>query len=129
MQRLSTAFVDNLAEIHKFDFESAALSDLGTPAGYVKRQVDGWTKRYYAARTDQVAEVDRIATWLQEHQPQDSPNGALIHNDYKYDNLVLSPDDLSQALAVLDWEMATIGDPLMDLGTTLGYWVEATDSD
>jgi aminoglycoside phosphotransferase (APT) family kinase protein len=129
MRRLSTAFVDNLAEIHRFDFESAGLSDLGTPAGYVKRQVDGWTKRYYAARTDQVAEVDRIASWLQEHQPPDSPNGALIHNDYKYDNLVLSPDDLSRVLAVLDWEMATIGDPLMDLGTTLGYWVEATDSD
>ena len=128
MQRLSTAFVDNLIEIHRFDFQSAGLSDLGMPQGYVKRQVDGWTKRYFAAQTDDVEEVERIARWLQEHQPADSPEGALIHNDYKYDNLVLSPRDLSQVLAVLDWEMATIGDPLMDLGTTLGYWVEATDS-
>ena len=128
MQRLSTAFVDNLIEIHRFDFQSAGLSDLGMPQGYVKRQVDGWTKRYFAARTDNVEEVERIARWLQEHQPADSPEGALIHNDYKYDNLVLSPEDLSHVLAVLDWEMATIGDPLMDLGTTLGYWVEATDS-
>ena len=129
MRRVSTAFVDNLVEIHAFDFESAGLSDLGTPAGYVRRQVDGWTKRYFAARTNHVVEVERIATWLNEHLPSDSPKGALIHNDYKYDNLVLSPDDLSQVIGVLDWEMATLGDPLMDLGTTLGYWVEATDSD
>ena len=128
MQRLSTAFVDNLIEIHKFDFQAAGLADLGTPQGYVKRQVEGWTKRYFAARTDNVEEVELIARWLLEHQPADSSEGSLIHNDYKYDNLVLSANDLSQVLAVLDWEMATIGDPLMDLGTTLGYWVEATDS-
>jgi aminoglycoside phosphotransferase (APT) family kinase protein len=128
MRSLSTAFIDNLLEIHHFDYQSAGLSDLGSPEGYVKRQVDGWTKRYYNARTSEVVEVERIARWLLDHQPADSSKSALIHNDYKYDNLVLSPNDFSNVLAVLDWEMATIGDPLMDLGTTLGYWVEATDS-
>jgi len=129
MQRLSRAFVDNLVEIHQFDYESAGLGDLGNPTGYVQRQVDGWTRRYYAARTSEVSEVEDLARWLMDHQPAESSKGSLIHNDYKYDNLVLSPEDLSEVLAVLDWEMATIGDPLMDLGTALGYWVEATDSE
>ena len=129
MQRLSRAFVENLVEIHQFDYESAGLGDLGNPAGYVQRQVDGWTRRYYAARTSEVSEVEDLAGWLMDHQPAESSKGSLIHNDYKYDNLVLSPEDLSEVLAVLDWEMATIGDPLMDLGTALGYWVEATDSE
>src|ERR1043165_139745 len=129
MQRLSRAFVDNLVEIHQFDYESAGLGDLGNPTGYVQRQVDGWTRRYYAARTSEVSEVEDLARWLMDRQPVESSKGSLIHNDYKYDNLVLSPQDLSEILAVLDWEMATIGDPLMDLGTALGYWVEATDSE
>jgi len=129
MQRLSRAFVENLVEIHQFDYESAGLGDLGNPTGYVQRQVDGWIRRYYAARTSEVSEVEDLARWLLDHQPAESSKGSLIHNDYKYDNLVLSTEDLSEVLAVLDWEMATIGDPLMDLGTALGYWVEATDSE
>ena len=128
MRRLSKAFVDNLIEIHDVDIQAAGLSDLGVAQGYVKRQVEGWTRRYYNARTDDVAEVEHLAAWLQENLPPDSATGSLIHNDYKYDNLVLSPDDLSKVIAVLDWEMATIGDPLMDLGTSLGYWVESNDS-
>ncbi|HEU4767674.1 MAG TPA: phosphotransferase family protein [Pyrinomonadaceae bacterium] len=127
MRRLSEVFVDNLAEIHGIDYDAASLADLGSPQGYVKRQVEGWTRRYYNARTDGVPEVEQLATWLHEHLPPDSSPSALIHNDYKYDNLVLSPDDLTRVVAVLDWEMATIGDPLMDLGTSLGYWVEPTD--
>jgi aminoglycoside phosphotransferase (APT) family kinase protein len=129
MQRLSRSFVDNLIAIHQFDYESAGLGDLGNPSGYVQRQVDGWTKRYDAARTSEVIEVEDLAGWLMDHQPADSSKASLIHNDYKYDNLVLSPEDLSEVRAVLDWEMATVGDPLMDLGTALGYWVEATDSE
>ena len=128
LRRLSRAFVDNLVEIHEFDYESAGLGDLGNPDGYVQRQVDGWTRRYHAARTTEVVEVEHVFGWLMDHQPAESSKGALIHNDYKYDNLVLSPTDLSEVLAVLDWEMATIGDPLMDLGTVLGYWLEAADS-
>lgn len=127
MRRLSEVFVENLVEIHAIDYKAAGLGDLGSPRGYVGRQIAGWTKRYYNARTDDVSEIEQLATWLHEHLPPDAENGSLIHNDYKYDNLVLSPDDLTQVVAVLDWEMATAGDPLMDLGTTLGYWVEPTD--
>lgn len=127
MRTLSETFIENLAEIHEIDYESAGLGELGSPQGYVKRQVEGWTKRYYNARTDEVPSIERLAEWLEENQPADSIRAALIHNDYKYDNLVLAPDDLGRVVAVLDWEMATIGDPLMDFGTSLGYWVEARD--
>jgi len=104
------------------------LSEMGQPLGYVSRQVEGWTKRYFNARTDDVPAIERLAAWLKEEMPKDSERSALIHNDYKYDNLVLATDDLTKIIAVLDWEMATIGDPLMDLGTTLGYWVDADDT-
>ena len=127
MRGLSQTFVENLAEIHEVDYEAAGLVDLGSPQGYVQRQVEGWTKRYYNARTDDVAAIEQLADWLAQHLPADSTRAALIHNDYKYDNLVLSPEDLKRVVAVLDWEMATIGDPLMDFGTSLGYWVETTD--
>src|ERR1044071_5719410 len=127
MRRLSETFIENLAEIHEIDYEAAGLGDLGSPQGYVRRQVEGWTKRYYNARTDEVTSIESLADWLHQNLPADSERPALIHNDYKYDNLVLAPDDLARVIAVLDWEMATIGDPLMDFGTSLGYWVEATD--
>lgn len=127
MRRLSETFVDNLAEIHQIDYEAAGLGNLGSPAGYVKRQVEGWTRRYYNARTDDVSSIEQLAAWLHQNLPADCERPTLIHNDYKYDNLVLSPEDLRRVTAVLDWEMATIGDPLMDFGTSLGYWVEVTD--
>lgn len=127
MRGLSETFVENLADIHGFDYEAAGLADLGSPQGYVKRQVAGWTKRYSHARTDDVPALEKLADWLAQRLPPDSPRAALIHNDYKYDNLVLAPDDLTRVVAVLDWEMATIGDPLMDFGTSLAYWVEKTD--
>jgi aminoglycoside phosphotransferase (APT) family kinase protein len=127
MAPLCQSFVHNLVEIHSVDYEAANLGELGLPKGYVKRQVDGWTRRYYNSRTDDVPEIDHLATWLANNLPSDSEASALIHNDYKYDNLVLSPDNIAEVIAVLDWEMATIGDPLMDFGTTLGYWVDADD--
>jgi aminoglycoside phosphotransferase (APT) family kinase protein len=129
MRRLSESLMRNLVLIHEVDYRAAGLMDLGRPEGYVGRQIEGWTRRYYNARTDEVETIERLASWLAEHAPLDSSRSALIHNDYKYDNLVLAPDDLSCVLAVLDWEMATIGDPLMDLGTTLGYWVDRDDPD
>jgi aminoglycoside phosphotransferase (APT) family kinase protein len=108
------------------------LGDLGRPAGYVRRQIEGWTKRYQDARTDDVPDIERAAAWLAERIPPET-GAVLIHNDYKYDNLVLDPNDLARAastwciVGVLDWEMATIGDPLMDLGTSLGYWIDPDD--
>ncbi|HJQ32786.1 MAG TPA: phosphotransferase family protein [Pyrinomonadaceae bacterium] len=127
MRRLSEAFIANLVEIHGVDYEAAGLGELGRPEGYVRRQVEGWTRRYFDAKTDEVPAIERLAAWLAEHAPTETARAALIHNDYKYDNLVLAPDDSGEVVAVLDWEMATLGEPLMDLGTALGYWVDADD--
>jgi aminoglycoside phosphotransferase (APT) family kinase protein len=126
MRALCTALIDNLAALHAVDLEQSGLAELGRPAGYVERQVEGWTRRYFAAKTDEIPEVERVARWLADNRPSES-GAALIHGDYKYDNLVLDPAGLSRILAVLDWEMATIGDPLMDLGTTLAYWIDPDD--
>lgn len=127
-RRLSESFIETLVEIHGIDYIAAGLGELGRPEGYVIRQIQGWTKRYYNARTDEVSEVETLARWLAEHAPKDS-GASLIHNDYKYDNAVLAADDLTRVVALLDWEMATIGDPLMDFGTSLGYWVDPDDSE
>lgn len=127
LQGLSRSFVEAFAELHGLDYRAAGLGDLGRPEGYVKRQVRGWTKRYLAARTDDVPGVERAAAWLAEHLPRESGPPALIHNDFKYDNLVLDPEDLTRVVAVLDWEMATVGDPLMDLGSSLAYWIDPDD--
>ncbi len=126
MAHLARNVIDNLAVIHALDYTRAGLSDLGRPAGYVARQVQGWTKRYQSAQTDALPNLERALAWLAQHQPPES-GAALIHNDYKYDNLILDGSDLTQLVAVLDWEMCTLGDPLLDLGTTLGYWIEAGD--
>jgi aminoglycoside phosphotransferase (APT) family kinase protein len=127
-RRLSESFVDNLAHLHSLDFEGIGLADLGKPEGYLERQVRGWTERYYGSRTHEFPEVEGIVSWMKEHMPAKS-DIALIHNDYKYDNLVLDPDDITRIVGVLDWEMCTIGDPLTDLGTALAYWVDAGDGE
>jgi len=127
MPSISKSAVDNLADLHSLDLEQSGLIGMGKPEGYVQRQVEGWIKRYYRAETEKVAGMDQAARWLQENQPAES-SVAFIHNDYKYDNLVLDPENPSRIISVLDWEMATVGDPLMDLGTSLGYWAEANDS-
>ena len=125
-RRLSQAAVETLAELHALDIEATGLATLGHPEGYVHRQVAGWTKRYAAAVTDDLPAMDRVAAWLAANTPVSGPP-TLLHNDFKYDNIVLDPEDLTRVRGVLDWEMATVGDPLMDLGTALCYWVEADD--
>jgi aminoglycoside phosphotransferase (APT) family kinase protein len=125
-RRLSCALVDNLAALHAIDYQAAGLADLGKPSGYVERQVTGWTKRYTQAQTGDVPAMNSLARWLADNLPAESGT-AIIHNDYKYDNVMLDAADPTRIVAVLDWEMATLGDPLMDLGTTLGYWVEPGD--
>jgi aminoglycoside phosphotransferase (APT) family kinase protein len=126
MRALSEGFVDTLAELHAVDPAAAGLETLGNPDGYVRRQVTGWTERYARAKTDEVPEIDAITAWLAAHVPP-SPAPTLIHNDFKYDNLVLDPADPARILAVLDWEMATLGDPVSDLGMALAYWIEPND--
>ncbi len=126
MGRIADSFISNLVELNGVDFQEAGLADLGRPEGYVQRQIEGWTRRYQNSRTDEIPEMEQAAGWLAENSPIES-GAALIHNDYKYDNIVLDPADWSQIIGVLDWEMTTIGDPLMDLGTSLGYWVQRDD--
>jgi len=126
MQTLSGKLVDNLVKLHALDPEQTGLLALGKPEGYVQRQVEGWIKRYQNAQTDEITEMDQVAAWLTTHRPAER-YVSFIHNDYKYDNIVFD-ESLSNIVAILDWEMATVGDPLMDLGTSLGYWIEAEDS-
>ena len=126
IQNVSKSLVSSLVELHNVDIDQANLNELGKINGYVKRQVEGWIKRYNHSKTDSIANMDFIASWLNENQPLEV-QGSVIHNDFKYDNLVLDKDNHSNITAVLDWEMATIGDPFMDLGTTLGYWVDKND--
>jgi aminoglycoside phosphotransferase (APT) family kinase protein len=132
MEGLSESFVEELATLHGIDWRDAGLEGFGDPQGYVDRQVVGWIDRYSKSRTDEIEEMEEVGKWLKTNRPETDPEdrgAALIHNDFKYDNLVLNPAELSEVRAVLDWEMATIGDPLMDLGTTLAYWVEDDDPD
>jgi len=126
MERLSHAFIKNLAVIHSLDYATTDLKKMARVGSYVERQITGWLDRYARAKTDDLPTIERVGSWLDEHRIPDS-GSSLIHNDYKYDNLMLDASDLSQIVAVLDWEMATIGDPLMDLGTTLAYWVQPDD--
>jgi aminoglycoside phosphotransferase (APT) family kinase protein len=127
--RLCQRWVDVLGDLHGLDYQGCGLADLGNPDGYVARQVRGWSKRYRDARTGDVPDFEAVMAWLSAGMPPDYPKPALVHNDYKFDNVILDPADLTRIIGVLDWEMATIGDPLMDLGACLAYWVEPGDSD
>jgi aminoglycoside phosphotransferase (APT) family kinase protein len=125
-RKLSEAFLGNLARLHRVDYAAIGLADLGKPQGYLERQVRGWVERYHNSKTHDLREVERISAWLIERMPV-SQQTALIHNDYKYDNLVLDPADITRIVGVLDWEMCTLGDPLTDLGTALAYWSDPRD--
>jgi aminoglycoside phosphotransferase (APT) family kinase protein len=123
---ISRTVADTLVELHAVDPEEAGLGDLGRPEGFLERQVGGWIGRYDKAKTDEIEEVGPLTRWLSEGVPE-SPEPTIIHNDYKLNNLVLNPEDLTDVRAVLDWEMATVGDPLFDLAVSLSYWTEPTD--
>ncbi|MGB7599737.1 MAG: phosphotransferase family protein [Candidatus Sulfotelmatobacter sp.] len=125
-RELSEAFIDNLARLHRVDYSAIGLADLGKPEGYVERQVRGWIERYHNSKTHDFPDVERISAWLIERMPA-SQQTALIHNDYKYDNLVLDPADITKIVGVLDWEMCTLGNPFTDLGTALAYWCDPED--
>ncbi len=127
IRRLFEKLVNALAELHSLDPVAVGLGDLGKPQGYVRRQVLGWNKRYRAARTPDVPDCEAVMTWLEERIPSETRASAIIHNDFRLDNIVLDPSDPYRIIGVLDWEMCTVGDPLMDLGCTLGYWVQKDD--
>ena len=126
IRNVSDSLVSTLVELHNVDINEANLNNLGKIDGYVKRQVEGWIKRYNHSKTDIIANMDFVAKWLNDNQPLEV-EGSIVHNDFKYDNLVLDKNNHSKITAVLDWEMATIGDPFMDLGTMLGYWMDKND--
>ncbi|CAI8345052.1 MAG: Putative aminoglycoside phosphotransferase [Flavobacterium sp. SCGC AAA160-P02] len=125
---IANSWLDTFIELHQLDYNAVGLSDLGRPQGYVERQVTNWGKQYMKVATKNVSSAEKVMKWMQENQPK-IYNHCLIHNDYKYDNVVFSDDSWKEINAVLDWEMATLGDPLMDLGTSLGYWTLASDHD
>jgi len=125
-QRLGNALIETLAALHRVDVAATGLQELGHPDGYVRRQLDGWTARWEAARTANTADASALVEWLREHMPP-SPAATLVHNDYKLDNMLLDPQDPARIAALLDWDMCTYGDPLMDLGYVLALWPQASD--
>lgn len=122
------SFVENLVSLHALDYQKIGLGDLGKPEGYAVRQTEGWTKRYFNAKTDEHPELEAAIAWLGKNVPE-TRGAALIHNDYKFDNVMLNPENLTEIVAVLDWEMTTIGEPLMDLGSSLAYWMTKENGD
>ncbi|MBI1947154.1 MAG: phosphotransferase family protein [Deltaproteobacteria bacterium] len=129
MRAVSTAFIDALAELHAVDVHATGLLALGKPDGYLRRQVEGWVARDKNSRIDDVSDLDIIARWLQANQPTHPGRATVVHNDFKYDNIVVDPADPARLVGVLDWELAAIGDPSADLGTVLAYWVQHDDDD
>ena len=127
-RKISQTWLDAFVELHQTDYHAASLGDLGRPHGYVARQVMNWGKQYLKAKTEEIDAATPVMTWLEDHQPTEYGH-SLIHNDYKYNNVVFADDQWSTIRAVLDWEMCTIGDPLMDLGTTLSYWLVDDDDE
>jgi aminoglycoside phosphotransferase (APT) family kinase protein len=120
-RRLSGTLVDTLADLHAIDVAANGLSGLGKPAGFVERQVRGWSDRWHRSQTATLPEMDALADWLREHLPPD-PTPAIVHGDFKLDNVMLDPSDVGRIVAVFDWEMSALGDPLVDVGIVLAYW-------
>lgn len=114
-------------QLHAVDYVQAGLADFGRPEGYVRRQVEGWSSRYRDAKTPDAPDFEKVMQWLHDKMPGESGIVGIIHNDFKFDNAVLDPSNPTEIIGILDWEMATLGDPLMDLGSSLGYWVEKDD--
>lgn len=121
-RRLSETVVDTLVALHEVDIQSTGIVEIGRPAGFVARQVRGWADRWQRSKTGEVAEMEQVIQWLVDRIPPDSDNATIVHNDFKLDNLMLADDDPSRVVAVLDWEMCTVGDRLVDVGLLLTYW-------
>lgn len=126
-RQLCERLIDVFVELHGIDYKKIELDGFGKPQGYVRRQIDGWSERFRAARTPDAPDYEKVMAWLQEKMPPESPLVSVIHNDYRFDNVVLDAHDPLRIIGVLDWEMATVGDPLMDLGGALAYWVNRDD--
>jgi aminoglycoside phosphotransferase (APT) family kinase protein len=127
-RQLCLSVFDKLIELHRVDFNAIGLEDFGRPAGYIKRQVEGWSGRFEKALTEDVEPYQDVRQWLADKMPETESSHAILHGDYRIDNVILSPENPMEVVAVLDWEISALGDPLMDLGNTLAYWMQADDS-
>ncbi|MBK7218862.1 MAG: phosphotransferase family protein [Candidatus Promineofilum sp.] len=125
-RRMSEALVDALAAFHAVDYAALGLADLGKPDGFVARQIEGWYRRWGAAKTHDLPDMDRVYAWLRDNVPS-SAAVSLVHNDYKLDNVMLAADDPGRVVAIFDWDMCTLGDSLSDVGALLTYWTEPGD--
>ena len=123
-RRLSRAMVETLADLHAVDVAAHGLSHLGKPAGFVERQVRGWTDRWHRSKTDEIPEMDALAAWLPAQLPPNADPPAIVHGDFKLDNVMLDPADVGRLVAIFDWEMTALGDPLIDVGIFLAYWMQ-----
>lgn len=126
VRRLCLNVIDTLVALHQVDVQAAGLQHLGAGRGFARRQVEGWTRRYQDARTWNVPGARRTTEWLAAHLPPEVPL-CITHNDFRFDNVVLDPSEPTRVIGVLDWELASLGDPWMDLGNMLAYWVQADD--
>ena len=125
--KLCHSFFDKLIELHQVDYKAIGLEDFGRPIGYVERQILGWNKRYEKVLTDDVDAFEDVRDWLDSNRPKVEKGAAILHGDFRIDNLILDVGDPTKINAILDWEISALGDPLMDLGNTLAYWIEAGD--
>jgi aminoglycoside phosphotransferase (APT) family kinase protein len=126
-RRIGESLVDTLAALHSVDIARHGLDKLGKPVGFVSRQVKGWSERWERAKTSDVPTLERVIDWLRVNLPPEPLRPTLLHNDYKLDNVMLDAADPSRLVAVLDWEMSAVGDPLVDVGIMLCYWPQADD--
>ncbi|MEP6343553.1 MAG: phosphotransferase family protein [Maricaulaceae bacterium] len=127
--KLNETFVQRLIDLHKVDYKAIGLGDFGKPDGYVDRQVFGWNKRFTKAWTEDIEKFEDVCQWLEDNRPDGEQGVGLLHGDFRIDNCILDLDDPTQIKAILDWEISALGDPLMDLGNTLSYWIQADDPD
>lgn len=125
-RQLSEALIDALAEFHAIDYSALGLDDLGKPDGFIERQIDGWYRRWHKSKQDDNANMDDVYQWLKDNPPK-SMASTLVHNDYKLDNTMFADDDPSKMIAIFDWDMCTLGDPLSDVGALLTYWTQPDD--
>lgn len=126
-RQLCLNFFEKLIELHQVDIDAAGLTDFGKPQGYVERQISGWNRRYHAALTPNVDPFEDVRRWLEDNRPVTETRASIVHGDYRLDNAIIDLDDDFRIVAILDWEISALGDPLMDLGNALCYWIEADD--
>ena len=124
---LCEEFLTKLVDLHSVDYKAIGLGDFGKPEGYVSRQILGWNRRYEKAWTDDVQKFDDVRDWLEANMPETERGAAVVHGDFRIDNCILNKDDPTKIEAILDWEISALGDPMMDLGNTLAYWIQADD--